>query len=204
MILVTGASGFIGRYVCRLLQSRGHDVLALDSRGIAGNDARITVPFVRCDVSDAHAVKCTLRTHPVHTTVHLASALKTASRKDPGLATRVNVGGSVNICGSARESRVRRIVYASSISVYGSAADAGATAVSEKHPAAPEDVYGASKRCAELLGQALCQDSDLQFISLRIASVVGTRKIDGSRFTAEFGYRPVPLQERLARKGHSP
>ena len=66
----------------------------------------------------------------------------------------MNVGGSVNLFELASSFDVRRIVYGSSITVYGSVSEAGSRGVSEEYPAAPEDVYGGSKRYVEILGAA--------------------------------------------------
>ena len=110
--------------------------------------------------------------------MHLASLLNTASRTNPLQATQVNVGGSLNVLEAARTSGVSRVIYGSSISVYGS--QPGRRGVSETTPAAPEDMYGATKRYVEILGETYRQRFGVQFVALRIASVVGPGAVNTS------------------------
>ncbi len=103
--------------------------------------------------------------------IHLAAILPTAAQRDPELATRVNVQGSVNLLEMAREFGVPRFVFGSSLSIYGTwPAD---HSVSEADPAAPEDVYGAAKLYVEQCGAAYRELYGLEFVSLRIGRVVG-------------------------------
>jgi nucleoside-diphosphate-sugar epimerase len=172
MILVTGGNGFIGKNVCTALQAR-HDVLALDKKCIGSRDQRVSVPIVQCDLTDEDALAQVFAAHPIDLIVHLASVLNTASSENPRLASEINVGGSVNLFELATKFRVKRIVYGSSITVYGSVAETVSRGVSEEYPAAPEDVYGGSKRYVEILGQAYQSQGAFDFVSVRFASVIG-------------------------------
>ncbi len=173
MILVTGGNGFIGKHVCAALQER-NDVLALDKTCIGSHGEHVSVPTVQCDLSDEDALARVFAAHSIDTIVHLASLLNTASGENPKLASDVNVGGSVNLFELASKFQVKRIVYGSSITVYGSVAEAaGPRGVSEEYPAAPEDVYGGSKRYVEILGAAYQSRGDFDFVSVRFASVIG-------------------------------
>jgi UDP-glucose 4-epimerase len=166
-VLVTGASGFIGRHVCsRLLRARGA-IVCVDHRSIPGDAAG----FVACDIADPQQFEEVVRANQVEIIVHLAAVLPSASQQDPAGATRVNIGGSLNVLEAARRSAVRRVVYASSISVYGS--DHGSRAVSENDPAAPNDLYGAAKRYSEVLGETYHRIFGFEFVALRVATVVG-------------------------------
>ena len=103
--------------------------------------------------------------------IHLAAILPTAAQRDPVRATQVKVDGSLNLLELARRFGVRRIVFGSSLSVYGTrSAD---HVVSETDPAAPEDIYGSAKVYVEQLGAAYGQQFGLEFVSLRIGRVVG-------------------------------
>jgi len=103
--------------------------------------------------------------------VHLAAILPTVAQREPLLATRVNIQGSVNLLQLAREFGVRRFIFGSSVSVYGTWAED--QVVSEKDRAAPEDLYGAAKLYIEQLGEAYRRTYGLEFASLRIGRVVG-------------------------------
>jgi len=139
----------------------------VDHRSIPGDAAG----FVACDIADPQQFEEVVRANQVEIVVHLAAVLPSASQQDPAGATRVNIGGSLNVLEAARKCAVRRVVYASSISVYGS--DHGSRAVTESDPAAPNDLYGAAKRYSEVLGETYHRIFDFEFVALRIATVVG-------------------------------
>lgn len=172
MILVTGGNGFIGRYVCAALRER-HDVLALDRTRSGSRGEPVSAPIVQCDLCDEDALARVFAAHSIDTIVHLASVLNTSSSENPRLASDVNIGGSVNLFELAGKAGVKRIVYGSSITVYGTVAETDSRGVSEEYPAAPEDVYGGSKRYVEILGQAYHSQGAFDFVSVRFASVIG-------------------------------
>jgi nucleoside-diphosphate-sugar epimerase len=173
VILVTGGDGFIGRAVCAVLRAQGKPVVALDRTLASVPPADPACLAVACDIRDKDHVEQVFRQHAITTVVHLASLLNTASRENPLQATQVNVGGSLNVLEAVRASGVSRVVYGSSISVYGSQPGPGRRGVSETTPAAPEDLYGATKRYVEILGDAYRRRFGAWFVALRIASVVG-------------------------------
>ena len=87
--------------------------------------------------------------------IHLAAILPTAAQRDPVRATQVNVTGSLHLLELAQRFEVKRFVFGSSLSVYGTCpAD---RFVSEADRAAPEDLYGAAKLYVEQLGEAYRQ-----------------------------------------------
>jgi UDP-glucose 4-epimerase len=173
LILVTGDNGFIGRYVCSVLAAHGESVIALDRRSLDGSAGEPTCLSLECDITDKDQVERIFQQYSFTTIVHLASILNTASRKNPLNATRVNIVGSLNVLEAARKSRVPRVIYGSSISVYGSKPDQSRGGVLETEPAAPGDVYGAAKRYVEILGEVYRQRFGIRFIALRMSSVVG-------------------------------
>jgi len=166
-VLVTGARGFIGRAVVKLLQREGYRVVALDNSGAAGSeDDRKSAGDVMCDISDAGELRRAFESEAIRGIIHLAAILPTAAQREPLHATRVNVDGSVQLLELSRQFGVRRFVFGSSLSVYGThAAD---HVVSESDRAAPEDLYGSAKVYIEQLGQAygarhgrgICQPAD--------------------------------------------
>ena len=124
-----------------------------------------------CDVTDRAALERLFRTEPVDAIVHLAAILPTAAQRQPLLATRVNVQGSVNLLELAREFHVRRFIFGSSLSVYGTCPED--QVVTETDRAAPEDLYGTAKLYLEQLGASYRQAYGLEFVSLRIGRVIG-------------------------------
>jgi len=168
-VLITGGRGFVGRAVENLLQRIGYRVLSLDAAP-ATND-RQSVRDVMCDISNAGELGRIFESETIGGIVHLAAVLPTAAQREPLRATQVNVEGSAHLLELARRFGVRRIVFGSSLSIYGTCrAD---RIVSEADPAAPEDLYGTAKSYVERLGNAYRDRHGLEFVSLRIGRVVG-------------------------------
>lgn len=170
-MLVTGAEGFLGRALVRLLEHSDQRVIALDSREPAVSEEQSTVTKLRCDITDQQQIEKVFRDYEIGSVVHLAAILPTAAQRDPVHATRVNVVASVNLLQLARQFGVARFVFGSSLSIYGSCSPDHV--VSEADRAAPEDVYGAAKLYVEQLGKALADSGLVQFVSLRIGRLVG-------------------------------
>ena len=171
-MLVTGANGFIGRAVCRLLHDEGHAIVALDQTASSSTGESLGGHCEAwVDISDRRSLRTIFDSSGIGSIIHLAAILPTAAKHDPLRATQVNILGSLNLLDMAREFGVKRFVFGSSLSVYGTCpAD---KVVSESSPAAPEDLYGASKLYVEQLGAAYRERFGLEFVSLRIGRVVG-------------------------------
>src|SRR5947209_6000773 len=169
-VVVTGGRGFIGGSVCSVLLRKGFRVLSLD-QSVTHNPSESEHANFSCDIADADALKRVFEKEHVDGIVHLAAILPTAAQHNPTLTTKVNIGGSLNIFEMARQYGVPRIVFGSSLSVYGTwPAD---ELVSEEHRAAPEDLYAAAKLYVERLGEAYRNQHGLEFVSLRIGRVMG-------------------------------
>src|SRR5215469_7964369 len=169
-ILVTGGRGFIGRALVKLIQRKGYSVVSLDRVPVA-DAAETGGEEIHLDLTDAAQLRSVFVGQRIRKIVHLAAILPTAAQRNPVRATEVNVQGSLNLLELAREFNVRRFVFGSSLSVYGTyRAD---QTVSEEDRAAPEDLYGAAKLYVEHLGQAYRECHVLEFVSLRIGRVVG-------------------------------
>lgn len=171
-VLVTGARGFIGRAALKLLQREGYAVIGVDwSADAVTAGQHSSEPQFVADITEAEQLRSVFRSRAIDGIIHLAAILPTAAQRDPALATRVNVQGSVNVLEMAREFGVRRLVFGSSLSVYGTCpAD---RVVSERDQAAPEDLYGAAKLYVERMGEAYRELHGMEFVSLRIGRVVG-------------------------------
>ena len=164
-VIVTGAGGHIGREVCRQLKAAQLRFLPVDLR--AGNAQDI----VRCDLSVKADLSRLFASHPVQAVIHLAAILPSAFHRDPLKGVDINLTGSIELLRQAMKSGTKRFVFASSMSVYGSSVTN--RPLTEDDPAAPDDPYGGSKRAVELVGEALHRENKIEFVSLRIARVVG-------------------------------
>jgi nucleoside-diphosphate-sugar epimerase len=168
-VLVTGGRGFIGRAVVKLLQRSGYAVVSLDARPPTSSPT--SHAEVECDLTDASQLQRVFEIEQIGAIIHLAAILPTSAQREPAQATEVNVEGSLHLLEMARRFGRRRMVFGSSLSVYGTCpAD---QIVSETNRAAPEDLYGAGKLYVEQLGEAYRRSHGLEFVSLRMGRVVG-------------------------------
>jgi len=165
LVIVTGASGHIGREVCRILRAAGKKILPVD----VNPDTREDV--IACDLRSKNDVPRLFQCHPVQTVVHLAAILPSAFQSDPLVGAEVNLSGCFELMRQAVNGRIKRFIFASSMSVYGSWS--AAHPLTEDDLAVPDEPYGASKRVVELVGQTLASGHAFEFISLRIARVIG-------------------------------
>lgn len=140
-------------------------VLPTDTGDDLGNDV------VACDLRLKSDVSRLFQAWPIGAVIHLAGILPSRFQADPVLGIEVNVSGSVELMRQAAAARVKRFLFASSMSVYGTPSTL--QPVTEGDPVAPDDPYGASKRVVEGIGEIFAKKGAFEFISLRIARAVG-------------------------------
>lgn len=165
-VLVTGADGHIGREVCSLLRTSETKFLPVDV-----DDRGTTKDIFTCDLRRKNDVVRLFQSHPVRAVIHLAAILPSAFRSNPFVGVDVNLTGCFELMRQAVSAQVKRFVFASSRSVYGSACTP--RPLTEVDPAVPDEPYGASKRAVELVGETLAIGQAIEFVSLRIAVVIG-------------------------------
>jgi len=170
-ILITGGNGFLGRHVIRKLTKYLVDepVISLDtsfSFPSFGSD----VIEEEIDILNLEDLVGFAEKHKVRMIVHLVSMLNNPSQKDPVSATRINIGGTVNVLEAARLASVKRVIYASSGAIYGQNPNKGIT---EDEPKEPTSIYGTTKLTGELYGRNYQKSYGLEFISLRITHIYG-------------------------------
>jgi UDP-glucose 4-epimerase len=180
--LVTGGAGFIGSHLAACLAARGDEVIVLDnfSTGKRDNLHDTPVRIVEGDIRDLACVLGALR--GVNTVFHQA-ALGSVIRsvEDPLATHEVNVTGTLNVLEASRKSGVRRVVFASSSSVYG---DQERLPKDESMPAAPCSPYAVSKRAGELYAAVYSKLYGLETVALRYFNVFGPRQDPASEYAA--------------------
>ncbi len=181
---VTGGAGFIGSTLVDRLVRDGHDVVVLDdlSTGRLENlaFARQHIEFIEGDLRDEATVRRAVKGCEV---VFHQAALAAVARsvEKPELVTDVNVRGTVNVLVAARDAGARRVVMASSSSVYGD------TPELPKHEAmtlSPRSPYAASKACGEAYFEAFQASYGLETVPLRYFNVYGLRQSPRSLYAA--------------------
>jgi len=164
-VLLTGASGFIGKALCRELLGRGHRVRATVRRPAPlGSSAveQIVVPDIAASFDRRMLVD------GVDAVVHLA-AIAHRNASDFELH-RVNVEATVRLA-EAASGTVRRFVFLSSVKVHGE--DSGGGAYSETDVLRPEDSYGSAKRDAELALTEVATQGGMELVMIRPPVVYG-------------------------------
>lgn len=197
--LVTGGAGFIGSHLVRAILNNGDSVRVLDNFS-TGRRSNLT-PFL----SDIELIEGDLRTyHLVQKAVagtdfilHQA-ALPSVPRSvyDPITSNDVNVNGTLNVLYAAKESGVKRVVYASSSSVYG---DNPAPSKNENLVPNPKSPYAVSKLTAEYYCKVFFQVYGLETVALRYFNVFGPNQDPNSPYSAV-----IPKFLTLMLKGESP
>jgi nucleoside-diphosphate-sugar epimerase len=146
-VLVTGGAGFIGSNLVHALLERGDDVRVLDnfSTGNRANLAGLDVDIVEGELRSYERVHNAVRGTEV---VYHLGALGSVPRsvQDPLTSSAVNVEGTLNVLLAARDEGVRRVVFSSSASVYGSSQS---LPTREDAPPDPISPYGVAKLAAE-------------------------------------------------------
>lgn len=147
-ILITGANGFVGQILCKILHQAGQQVIALT--GATSAAPQYAQQTVACDIRDAAALEQAIaEVKPTHV-VHLAAITNVPlSFKEPVLTWQTNVIGSVNLLQALRNQAPDAFVlFVSSSEVYGASFKQG-IALSENSLCQPLNPYAASKLAAE-------------------------------------------------------
>lgn len=194
-ILVTGGTGQIGAEVSRQLLALGHRVVALDSHVNRANIADIVddVVVAQGDITDLSSLIKLARRENVSRVVHLAGYLTLESSADPMRAVQVNIVGTGNVLDTAVALGMERVCFASTISVFGLRALGGASLATEDSPAAPTDLYGASKRTIETVAELYRENYDLDVVGMRPVFTYGVGRLSGGAGSFNAMIRNVAL-----------
>jgi UDP-glucose 4-epimerase len=183
-VLVTGGAGFIGSHLVERLLREGHEVRALDNFSTGRRDNLLAfggdVEVVEGDIQSyerAHkAVRgCELVFHQ--------AALPSVPRsiQDPLTSSGVNITGTLNVLLAARDEGVRRVVFASSSSVYGANPELPKREEMASEPISP---YATAKLAAESYCRSFTQVYGLETVALRYFNVFGARQDPQSAYAA--------------------
>jgi UDP-glucose 4-epimerase len=173
-VLVTGGAGFIGLHVVPLLMEAGYRVRIQDNMWRGDRDkvgellATGEVELVEQDVRYGGAVHAAMR--GCESVVHLAAVSINKSQADPYESIDINLVGNNNVFAAAADHGVRRLVYASSASVYG---EPKKLPMHEDDPLEPLTPYCISKRAGEDLLGFYQRSKGLNWIALRFFNVYG-------------------------------
>lgn len=197
--LVTGGAGFIGSNICEALLKLGHRVRILDNFS-TGQRSNLTafgdgVEIIEGDIRSYHIVRSAVE--GIDFVLHQA-ALPSVPRSiaDPITSHEVNATGTLNILDAAKEANVKRVIFASSSSVYG---DNEVLPKQEDMIPNPLSPYAVSKLAGENYCRVFYKLYGLQTVILRYFNVFGPRQDPNSQYSAV-----IPRFIKAMRQGRSP
>lgn len=199
LVLVTGGAGFIGSHLVDELLALGAKVRVLDNleTGHAENLAHVTsqIEFVRGDIRDLDACQAACQNASF---VFHEAALGSVPRslELPAATFLTNVSGTANVFTAARDQGVKRVVYASSSSVYGSSERLPKREGEEGLPLSP---YALSKHMNEELAETYVRCYSMQIVGLRYFNVYGSRQDPNGAYAAV-----IPRFFTACRQGKAP
>jgi UDP-glucuronate 4-epimerase len=182
-ILVTGAAGFIGAALAKLLLERGDSVVGIDNLNdyydvnlklsrLAEIEGFEGFSFLKLDISNREAIKDLFENNEFDVVVNLAAQAGVRySIENPAAYIDSNLVGFANILEGCRQQKVANLVYASSSSVYGANKE---YPFSENHPVNhPVSLYAATKKSNELMAHSYSSLYDMSVTGLRFFTVYG-------------------------------
>jgi nucleoside-diphosphate-sugar epimerase len=195
--LITGAHGFIGAWVVKLLLAQNARVVIFDKsvdadrlRLIMSEEEIARAEVVVGDVTEAGCLSPVIDSHQVTNLIHLAGLQVPTCRSDPRLGAMVNVIGTINVFEAARRAidQITNVTYASSAAVFGQMEEEHA--MTERDEPRPTTHYGVFKRCNE--GNALVYhlEHGVNSIGLRPLTVYGVGR--------DFGLTSAPTKAMKA------
>lgn len=182
--LVTGGAGFIGSNIAIELVKRGYDVRVIDNLETGRlsnlNQVKKDIKFIRGSICNPRTLRKAVK--GVDYVLHQA-ALPSVPRsiKDPVKTNYVNVNGTLNVLVAARDAGVKRVVYASSSSVYGDTPKLPKTENMKPNPKSP---YAIGKLVGEYYCRVFHDVYGLETVSLRYFNVYGPRQNPKSQYAA--------------------
>lgn len=197
-VLITGSEGFLGTHLAQLLHAGGSRVIGLD---VANGTKPRPWPVLVGDVTDRAFLDRLFVEHDVTSVVHCGGVSGPhVCNQFPARVFEVNVQGTVNLFEVARLRKLRgRIVFVSSSSVYGEAAEKASceTPVVERLPLLASEPYGCSKVACEAVARAYVRQEGMDAVCPRVSIVYGAGRTAYCGITrmlkAALAREPIPL-----------
>lgn len=171
-VLVTGATGFVGRFACAALMKAGHEVHVAVRSGNCASKVDGIEPVIVGEINASTDWSGALSNMEV--VVHLAGrvhVMKDIARDSLTEFRRINTAGTEHLARCAAQAGIKRLVFMSSIKVNGE--ETKTTPFAETNPARPNDPYGISKWEAEQALARVAADTGLEVVVLRSPLIYG-------------------------------
>jgi nucleoside-diphosphate-sugar epimerase len=182
-ILVTGAVGQIGSELTMALRGRygGENVVAAGHKTEPEPQLRDSGPFVTIYVTRRETIQEVVDKYDIDTVYHMAAILSAAGERDPQLAYRVNLDGLYNVLEIAREQKVSRVFWPSSIAVFGP--DTPQHNTPQETILRPATMYGVTKVAGELLCGYYAECFGLDVRGVRYPGIISSETLPGGGTT---------------------
>ena len=180
-IMVTGGTGFIGNRIIRKLLDRGEEVVCFDLAPPRNNLEPYAdrINFYRGDISQIPHLLEAINTFDVRKIIHMAALLPPDTEDRPHFGMSVNIQGTNNVFEAARWSNIQRVVYASSIAVYGVQETFGDRPINETDLSDPVNVYGMTKAANDFAAGRYRERYNMDIRGVRICTVFGHGRVTG-------------------------
>jgi nucleoside-diphosphate-sugar epimerase len=198
--LITGGTGLIGAHTVRLLIDQEEQVVAYNRspdrkllENLMGKEKSSRVKVVQGDVTDLAQLLRTCQEHGVEKILHMGAVLTEACSANPPLGVRVNCDGTINVFETARILGLKRVVFASSVAVYGPAEKYGDGCVSNDAPHSHRSIYAACKSFNEACANHYFAEYGVDCIGIRFPGVYGEGQSRGlpNEITEQLFVNPV-------------
>ena len=180
-ILVIGGMGFIGARITKFLIEMGEEVVVAGRQPTLYRlrDIADKVKVVQGDKAHIDQIFDWIRTYKVKKVVDASSDLEVACEEAPFAASKLNITGTLNVFEACRIMGIRRVVWASSLAVYGDKKRAKGNPQNEDVLNDPVTVYGAIKNYEEFMTEVYNAKWDMDIVGLRPSSIYGPLRTSG-------------------------
>ena len=180
-VMVTGGTGFIGNRIIRKLVERGEEVVCFDLAPPRANLQPLMdrISIYRGDVTRLDHLLEAINRHDVDRIIHMAALLPPDTEDRPATGMAVNIDGCNNVFEAARWGSIKRVIYASSIAVYGVQDTFGDRPLVEDDLPAPINVYGMTKAVNDFAAARYRTLHGLDIRGIRICTVFGHGRVTG-------------------------
>ncbi len=180
-LLVIGGMGFIGSRIVRSLVELGEEVVVVGRQPTLHRLGEVAekVKVVQGDKTNIEQIFDWINTYNVSKIVDASSELEAESERIPYSATKINLIGTLNVFEAARIAGIKRVIWASSLAVYGDKKRAGGIPQNEDALNHPVTVYGACKAYGEFMTRLYNARWGMDIVALRPSSVYGPLRASG-------------------------
>ena len=183
---ITGGMGCLGAWVIRNLIQAGKRTVIFDLSNDKSRLALIMTPqeigqveFIKGDISNPDTVKSAILDNNITHIIHLAALQVPFCKANPSLGAAVNVVGTVNIFEAAKAAGIQKVVYASSVAVFGGKDEYEGELLTHQDIPHPHTHYGVFKQANEGAARIYWQDDGIASVGLRPYTLFGPGRDQG-------------------------